>query len=695
MVAGGQGSRLGFDGPKGLYPLGPVTGRSLFALQAQRIRRLRARTGAAIPWYVMTSDATDAATRSAFAEAAYFGLPARDVFFLRQGMVPSFDFDGKLILERPDQIFVNPDGHGGSLTALLASGALDDMERRGITTIFYYQVDNPLVTLADPVLLGFHAAAGAEVSCKSLRKREPEEKMGVFARIDGRMGVVEYTEIAPEQRDARDAQRRARLRRREPRRARVRGRLRAPRRRRGRPLAALARLGEEDPDDRRRGRPARSRTQPNGFKLERFVFDALRAAETVCIVETVARRVRAREERDGRATRRSRRAASCRSATGAGSRRRACARRAPPTGSRSMNRGSAAPTTCARWVSRRSRTRPTTSIPASETTHDAREDEEQDREEEARADKKKPAPKKKPAAKKTPPKPIAKPDKKKAAKPDARAAKPDAKKAAAAKAAAPSARDLAHAAPPGGSRRRRRARRRRRRCARAARASPASAPTCRCRRPSSARAAAAGQLGEKYVCFSCGAKFYDLGKPEPRCPKCGADQREAPRQTRHARRARGPRSSRSGRSSGRGCSTRTRTRSWSTPTRTPSADDLDLGLGVVDEGEDFGTDEPEEEEEPEERAASAGLRERAVSRGFHLGRGRQRALRALPAARERGRARGQRERAPRRRAAQQRPDERAAEHVAGARGVDRVDARTRAARGSRRRSTRAHRARRA
>src|SRR5260370_18485138 len=99
-------------------------------------------------------------------------------------MVASFDFVGKLFLERPERIFVNPDGHGGSLTALLASGALDDMERRGITTIFYYQVDNPMVAIGDPVFLGFHAAAGAEVSCKSLRKREPEEKMGVFARID-------------------------------------------------------------------------------------------------------------------------------------------------------------------------------------------------------------------------------------------------------------------------------------------------------------------------------------------------------------------------------------------------------------------------------------------------------------------------------------------------------------------------------
>jgi UDP-N-acetylglucosamine/UDP-N-acetylgalactosamine diphosphorylase len=186
VVAGGQGSRLGFPGPKGLYPLGPVTGRTLFALQAQRIRRLRERTGAAIPWYVMTSEATDDATRSAFAEAGHFGLPPRDVFFLRQGMVTSFDFDGKLMLERPDRIMENPDGHGGALTALLGSGALDDMQHRGTDTLFYYQVDNPLVRMADPVFLGFHALAGAEMSCKVVRKRDALEKAGVGAKVDTR-----------------------------------------------------------------------------------------------------------------------------------------------------------------------------------------------------------------------------------------------------------------------------------------------------------------------------------------------------------------------------------------------------------------------------------------------------------------------------------------------------------------------------
>jgi len=200
-------------------------------------------------------------------------------------MVTSFDFDGKLILERPDRIFVNPDGHGGSLTALLGSGALDDMERRGITTIFYYQVDNPMIEIGDPVLLGFHALAGAEFSCKSLRKREPGEKMGVFAQIDGGIGVVEYTEITPEQRDARDADGHllydaanlavhvldAEF---------VRGV--AADAERWLPWHASA---KKIPTVDANGTPVEP-TEPNGLKLERFVFDALRAARTVCIVET-------------------------------------------------------------------------------------------------------------------------------------------------------------------------------------------------------------------------------------------------------------------------------------------------------------------------------------------------------------------------------------------------------------------------
>jgi UDP-N-acetylglucosamine/UDP-N-acetylgalactosamine diphosphorylase len=284
VVAGGQATRLGFPGPKGGFPLGPVTQRSLFGQQAQKLRRLRAQSGRPVPWYVMTSEATDAATRLLFARADHFGLPAADVFFLRQGMVPSFDFDGKLILERPDRLFQNPNGHGGSLTALLDSGALDDMARRGIDTIFYYQVDNPLAPIGDPVLLGFHTEADAEMSCKVIRKCEPGEKLGVLAQVDGRIRVVEYTEIDDEHRDARDAAgellhwagnialhafcvdfvRRV-----------------AAEADRLLPYHSSAKAIPTIDADGNALKP----DEPNGYKLERFVFDALAATERVCVVE--------------------------------------------------------------------------------------------------------------------------------------------------------------------------------------------------------------------------------------------------------------------------------------------------------------------------------------------------------------------------------------------------------------------------
>jgi UDP-N-acetylglucosamine/UDP-N-acetylgalactosamine diphosphorylase len=205
VVAGGQGTRLGFEGPKGLFPLGPATGRTLFELQAQKIRGARRRSGAAIPWLVMTSDATDAATRSCFAERRFFGLPESDVFFVRQASVPALDFAGRLLLETPGRIAESPNGHGGAFQALADAGALDELERRGITTISYYQVDNPLIQLADPVFLGLHAQTGAEMSAKVVRKIDPMEKVGVLARVDGHVGVVEYTEIDDAHRFATDA----------------------------------------------------------------------------------------------------------------------------------------------------------------------------------------------------------------------------------------------------------------------------------------------------------------------------------------------------------------------------------------------------------------------------------------------------------------------------------------------------------
>ncbi len=197
LVAGGQGTRLGFDGPKGRFPVGPLTGRSLFAWHAQRVLAAGRRCGRAIPYYVMTSEANDADTRAAFEEAGWFGLDPADVMFLVQGMLPAVDHEGRMLLADKDALALSPDGHGGSLRALEASGALQDMRRRGVEQIFYFQVDNPLARVLDPVFLGLHLQRGAEMSTKVVAKTDPAEKVGVIATLDGRPGVIEYSDLDP------------------------------------------------------------------------------------------------------------------------------------------------------------------------------------------------------------------------------------------------------------------------------------------------------------------------------------------------------------------------------------------------------------------------------------------------------------------------------------------------------------------
>jgi UDP-N-acetylglucosamine/UDP-N-acetylgalactosamine diphosphorylase len=203
VVAGGQGTRLGFPGPKGAFPLGPVSSRTLFGQQAQKLRRAIARFGRPIPWLVMTSPATDAATRALFAENRAFGLPASDVHLFEQGTFPAVDFEGRLILEAPDRVAVSPDGHGGVFAALARAGLLARLADLGIRLLSYYQVDNPLVPILDPLFLGLHELRGAEMSAKVLAKRTPEERAGTVGVAGGRVRVIEYTEVDPWHRDQR------------------------------------------------------------------------------------------------------------------------------------------------------------------------------------------------------------------------------------------------------------------------------------------------------------------------------------------------------------------------------------------------------------------------------------------------------------------------------------------------------------
>ena len=207
LLAGGQGTRLGYDGPKGLYPFAPLSGRTLFSHHAAKIAALRARYDAPLPWYVLTSPANDAPTREAFAAADDFGLEPGSVRLVVQGTLPAVDrATGEILLAEPGHLALSPDGHGGLLSALASSGALDEMTREGVRTIFTFQVDNPLVRVCRPEVLGHHALAGADMASVVVRKLSAEEKMGVIGRVDGRTGVVEYSDLPDALAQERDAE---------------------------------------------------------------------------------------------------------------------------------------------------------------------------------------------------------------------------------------------------------------------------------------------------------------------------------------------------------------------------------------------------------------------------------------------------------------------------------------------------------
>ncbi|MEQ8850227.1 MAG: UDPGP type 1 family protein [Phycisphaerales bacterium] len=198
-VAGGQGSRLGYDGPKGCYPAGCVTNKPLFQVFAEGIRSTIDRYGAPVPWYVMTSPLNHDATVAFFVEHAHFGLDPSDVMFFPQGTMPSMDKDtGRILLAAPGTIATNPDGHGGAIRALAESGAVEDMHKRGVEHVSYFQVDNPHAKVADPVFLGLHAVApdsSGEFSSKMVAKSSWDEKVGVFCKADGRCRVIEYSDL--------------------------------------------------------------------------------------------------------------------------------------------------------------------------------------------------------------------------------------------------------------------------------------------------------------------------------------------------------------------------------------------------------------------------------------------------------------------------------------------------------------------
>jgi UDP-N-acetylglucosamine/UDP-N-acetylgalactosamine diphosphorylase len=286
-VAGGQGTRLGFDHPKGLFPIGPVSDRPLFQIFAEQILARSRRHTARLPWLIMTSDATHDETAAFFESRGWFGLPHDSVTLFRQGSLPALDSEtGQVLLSGPGQLAMSPDGHGGLVSALQEAGLLNRLEREGIRHVFYHQVDNPTVLMADPALIGFHVLRQSELTTCVVRKTSPTERMGVLIELDGRTEIIEYSELTAEQAARCDADGqwifwagntaihvfdRDLLQRLEADPA-------------GLPLHAARKvvpfLGSDGVF-----RQAGDIKQPNAIKLERFIFDALPQARRALIVE--------------------------------------------------------------------------------------------------------------------------------------------------------------------------------------------------------------------------------------------------------------------------------------------------------------------------------------------------------------------------------------------------------------------------
>ncbi|MGO9111311.1 MAG: UTP--glucose-1-phosphate uridylyltransferase [Thermoguttaceae bacterium] len=196
LVAGGQGTRLGFDHPKGMFLIGPVSGRTLFQIHIEKVLSTARRHGVRIPLYLMTSPATHEETLRFLAAHDRFGMAEEDLRVFCQGTMPAVDAaTGRILLEAPDRLATSPNGHGGMLAAFAESGAMADAQRRGIRQLFYFQVDNPLVDIAGAEYIGYHILSDSQMTSQVIGKRDPLEKVGNVVDVDGRLMVIEYSDL--------------------------------------------------------------------------------------------------------------------------------------------------------------------------------------------------------------------------------------------------------------------------------------------------------------------------------------------------------------------------------------------------------------------------------------------------------------------------------------------------------------------
>ena len=204
-MAGGQGTRLGFDGPKGAYDIGLDSHKSLFELLCDNLKEGEKKYGVRIPWFIMTSEENNEQTIEFFQKHKFFGYQKdKNIFFFKQGELPMVDTEGKILLNENGIIKLAANGHGGIYEALVKNNMIKKMRELGIEWIFIGGVDNCLAKMVDPLFVGMAIDKKVTVACKSVVKDNPHEKVGVFCKRNGRPSVIEYSEITNEMAEAVD-----------------------------------------------------------------------------------------------------------------------------------------------------------------------------------------------------------------------------------------------------------------------------------------------------------------------------------------------------------------------------------------------------------------------------------------------------------------------------------------------------------
>ena len=204
-MAGGQGTRLGHSGPKGTYDIGLDSHKSLFELLSDNLKEEGKKYGVIIPWFVMTSRENNKDTVEFFEKHKYFGYQKnKNIFFFEQGELPMMDTEGKILIGEDGLVKLAADGHGGIYESLVKTNMTKKMRELGIEWVFIGGVDNCLVKMVDPVLMGIAIDKKVTVACKSVVKANPHEKVGVFCRRNGKPNVIEYSEITDEMAEATD-----------------------------------------------------------------------------------------------------------------------------------------------------------------------------------------------------------------------------------------------------------------------------------------------------------------------------------------------------------------------------------------------------------------------------------------------------------------------------------------------------------